>query len=115
MENTLLHDLILLAALCGAVFSLFVALVLSRRFDVAQRRHRYEMDSLVHRMQRVEQQNILLSRNIGAMVQATQRVAAEVDRAAAQARRAAASTTAKAASSASEEEVRPAPLPRILH
>lgn len=77
----LFTDLIVMAALGGAAFALFVALVLSRRFDVAERRHRYEVDHLVRAIRRLEANNLQLHKNLSTIAGAGQRLAAEIERA----------------------------------
>jgi hypothetical protein len=104
-----LNDLMLLAAIFGAMAALVAVIVLSRRFDLAQRRHRYEVDCLVKSLRMLEQQNSLLNQKLNSMLSASQRLAGEVERVA---RRAA------TARPATEDESSPPTPPspgRVIH
>lgn len=102
MTAAVLNGLLLLMAIFAAVLALAGVLTLSRRLDRMERRRVYETECIVKSLQALEQQNQMLSDRVGSVMDAGQRLANELDRAA---RRA-------------SEEQQPAPPPapgRILH
>ena len=82
MSVALVNGFLVLMAAFVAVLALAGALAQSRRLDRIERRRAYETECLVKSLQALEQQNLMLSDRINGVVDAGQRIANELDRAA---------------------------------
>lgn len=74
-------DVGVFAALGGGVLALAAVLVLFRRVDGIQRRHQGEVGRLIRRLQQLEKNEEALRRNLGVVLQAGQRIVAEMEKA----------------------------------